>query len=150
MLWFYITFRIILSSNISFSEIYFPLLGSFPFRLSRSCRINSGFLHWTPMRIDYDYLFPFISTSYLRLPGTKEQTADHRKRGHREKTEGKGIGWSVAHCHPPLLILRLRGNVAITVSILDDGTKRDVTRRGRRTTAVDEDDRQRRFDWTSD
>ena len=93
--------------------IYFPLLtSSFPFRLLRSCRINGGFLHWTPTRIDYDYLFPFISTSYSRLPGTKKQTADHRKRGHREKTEGKGIAWLVTYCRPPLLILCLKGNVA--------------------------------------
>jgi len=72
---------------ILFSDTYFPLLNTFPFRLLRFCKINGDFLHWTPTRIDY--LFPFIFISFPCLSDTKKQTADHRKKGHREKTEGR-------------------------------------------------------------
>lgn len=127
----FIIFRIISSLNICFIQWY-TFTSSFPFHWLRSCRINGGFLHRTPTRIDCDYLFPFISTSYSRLPGTKKQTADHRKRGHREKTEGKGIGWSLTAIHRCWFYAQEEMSL-ITVSILDDGTKRDVTRRGGRT-----------------
>lgn len=49
------------------------------------------------------HLHLLLAPSWYILP--RRQSADHRKRGHREKTEGKGIGWSVAHTAAPFAVV---------------------------------------------